>query len=120
MIKSNTINKLVWNVYTEDWNSNQIEIHNIFDHGRFWEDCIKAKKKFKDDRDGFLEQIKKDLMYYYWSKCEWEIILSDWPPSETFKKEKIDVYDQVMMNWDIFAEYIWNNKDKLKKTKIKY
>ena len=53
-------------------------------------------------------------MYYFWSKCEWEIILSDWPPSDTFCKEKIDVFDQVMLNWDIFVDYIWNNRQYIK------
>ena len=26
--------------------------------------------------------------------------------------EKIDIYSQVMMNWEQFVEYIWSNKDK--------
>lgn len=25
--------------------------------------------------------------------------------------EKVSVYDQVMMNWEQFAEYVWSNKD---------
>ena len=58
--------------------------------------------------------VRNSLRYYYWSKCEWEIVLSDWPPSETFKKEKVDVYSQVVLNWDIFSEYIWENRKQLK------
>lgn len=46
-------------------------------------------------------------MYYFWSKCEWEIILSDFPPSDRFKKKKVDVYEQVMLNWDKFINYLW-------------
>ena len=26
--------------------------------------------------------------------------------------KKIDIYSQVMMNWEQFVEYVWNNKDK--------
>lgn len=47
-------------------------------------------------------------MYYFWSKCEWEIILSDFPPSKKFQEKKVDVYEQVMLNWDIFINYVWN------------
>ena len=32
-----------------------------------------------------------------------------------YNKAKIDVYDQVVFEWDKFAEYCWNNKKKLLK-----
>ena len=31
---------------------------------------------------------------------------------------KIDVYTQVMMNWDKFIEYVWNNKRLITHKKI--
>lgn len=55
-----------------------------------------------------------DKHCYYWSKCEWEIILSHWPPRKNAQELKIDVYDQVMLNWPIFCDYIWANKDEFK------
>lgn len=112
---------LQWNVYIGDFNSGRIEPHNIFDHRRFVEDCKKAAKKYsgKEDPEAdfkeFSESVRKDLRYYYWSKCEWEIILTGWPPSDRFKSEKIDVYDQIMMNWDVFIRYLWDNRKELKK-----
>jgi len=27
---------------------------------------------------------------------------------------KIDVYEQVMNNWDVFIDYLWNNRKELK------
>ena len=48
-------------------------------------------------------------MYYYWAKCEWEVIVSDWPTSGKVEA-KIDVYNQVMLNWDKFADYTWKNR----------
>ena len=75
---------LCWNVYIGDFNSGEIKKYNIFNHWRFYEDCVKAKKKFKDNKDGFAAEVKSSLMYYYWSKCEWEIILDHWPDGENY------------------------------------
>lgn len=103
-----------WNVYIGDFNGKRMETYNVFNNGGVVEDCRKAYKKHKDDKDAFLENIRLILKYYYWSKCEWEIILSLWPPRENQQVMKIDVYDQVMLNWPIFSEYVWNNRDEFK------
>ena len=47
-------------------------------------------------------------MYYMWSKCEYEIILS--PLTGRADDIKIDVYDQIMMNFDRFVDYCWSFK----------
>ena len=98
---------LEWNVFVEDFNNKKIRAYNIFNHYGFMSDCKDAWKKSKKNFDEFAETIRKSLMYYYWSKCEWEIILSDWPPSGLFKEEKVDVYQQIMLNWGPFINYLW-------------
>ena len=99
---------MVWNVYVESFNQKEIVPYNIFTHYGFNEDVKKIYKKHKNDFETFSEEVKTSLMYHFWSKCEWEIILSDWPPSSTSPIEKkVDVYDQVMLNWDIFIQYVW-------------
>ena len=103
---------LVWNVYTENFNERRIEIDNIFDHSGFYDDCVKAAKKYKE-KDTFAEEVRRSLMYYFWSKCEWEIVLTAWPPRDDFNDEKIDVYDQVRLNWDAFIDYLWDNRGAL-------
>lgn len=108
---------LEWNVYLEDFNNRKIKVYNIFNHYNFYEYCLKAKKKYEDDKDKFLEEIKSSLMYCFWSKCEYEVILTGWPKRTDFNEEKIDAYDQVMLNWPIFSEYIWENKKEIKKKK---
>lgn len=96
-----------WYVYTGNFNGQRIEKYDIFQHASFEKGVKEAYKRFKNDFDAFAEEVKRDLMYYFWSKCEWEIILSGWPATDRFKEEKIDVYDQVMLNWDVFIKYIW-------------
>ena len=86
-------------------------------------------EKFKTEI--FATEFKNNLMYYFWSKCECEIILTNWPTS--FKvdiekldatkhdcrdfidlevAEKIDMYDQVLNNWQLVLDYVWNNLEK--------
>ena len=106
---------LIWNVYYEDFNKKNIKTFNIFEHYRFWEDCIKNKKKNKKDKDNFVKQLRQDLMYYFWSKTEWEIILTSWPERKDFEEKKIDVCDQIELNWNRFVDYVWNNIKDIKK-----
>lgn len=96
-----------WNVYVGDFNGRNIKVYNIFNHSGFAEDVKKIYKKYKDDFEVFSEAIRRSLSYYFWSKCEWEVIVSHWPPREDFRDEKIDVYSQVMLNWDVFIKYVW-------------
>lgn len=104
---------LKWYVIYGDFNSRKIEAYNVFDHYSFWQDCCQNRRKNKD-REAFDERLRRDLQYYFWSKCEWEIIVSHWPTNERFHDEKIDVYDQVMLNWNQFADYVWENRKELK------
>lgn len=139
MAKKGGINmNLVWNVYMDDPNKKSIELFNIFDHGRFTDDVRKSLNKC-DTKEELAESLRKNLLYYYWSKAEWEIVITPWVPSigmaeldrlnaereETRKKynrepyslyvnpdicEKVDVYSQVMLNWDVFVDYVWSHK----------
>ena len=103
---------LKWFVFVEDINSKRINVYNIFEHKDFMEDCDDAWKDYINDEHRDFSKFKKDiesnLMYYFWSKCEWEIVLSDFPPSDSFQKKKIDVYQQVKINWDICIDYVFS------------
>ena len=49
-------------------------------------------------------------MYYFWCKSEYEIILSPWCRSSKDEDKKIDIYTQVMANWNKFVDYVWSFK----------
>jgi len=104
--------------YVEKFTRDGFEPYNVFSHWRFLEDTQENLKKNKDDKAAFEERLKLDAMYYFWSKCEWEIIVSAWPPNENVPEEKIDVYDQLKMNWNIFVDYVWNHRKEI--CRIKY
>ena len=156
---------LCWNVYIGDFNKREIIKYNIFDNWPFYDVCLKAKKKFKEDKEGFADEVKRWLGYFFRAKCEWEIILDHWPNGEwselrqkmtvkemvnmykaagknvetwrisdavldndvnllcfpewyRYHDKKIDVYDQVINNWDIFIDYLWDHRKELKVRKI--
>lgn len=52
----------------------------------------------------FKKFVKDRAQYQFWSRCEYEIILVDWPCQKT--EEKWDVYDQIMMNLDIITQIV--------------
>lgn len=57
--------------------------------------------------DEFKDFVKKESQYQFWSRCEYEIILVDWPCQKT--EEKWDVYDQIMMNLDIVTQIVMDS-----------
>ena len=110
---------LEWNVYHHDFNKKVIEKFNVFDHAGVCVALAKLARQRKKDPDGksryiskeeFVKELRSQLMYYYWSKAEWEIIVGPWI-SRDFDKEaiKIDVFDQINLNFDVFADYVWDH-----------
>jgi hypothetical protein len=130
---------MIWNVYEQESNSREIKVFNIFNHHSFNE-SVKRLKRQKLPKDEFAVQLKRELMYYFWSKCEYEVVVTTFPPYITeqeldrvnkeqvvhFNKygrypkhlditpetaKKIDIYDQVCLNWDVFVDYVWGKQD---------
>lgn len=97
---------LEWYVYRYNINSKKIEKYNVFDHFKFKEDVLKAYGTF--DREELSEKINSAARYYFWSKYEWEIDICE-PLSEGKCAKKIDVYDQLRLNWDSFIDYIYTD-----------
>lgn len=90
---------LCYNVLRENVNSKSIEFWNVFNHG-----------KFKEAAEAYLagelteDELRREACYYFWSKCEYEVIVCGWPNQET--KKKLDIYDQLIANWFVFMNYL--------------
>ena len=97
-----------WYVYYYNFNQRRIESYNIFDHYRFRKDVEGSLHECKT-REEFAKALRSHLFYYFNSKCEWEVLISPWVGNKEEGKIKVDVYDQVMLNWDIFLEYVWTH-----------
>lgn len=103
------MDNLVWNVIYHEYNGDKITTFNVFHHSGFVEDIRKHRKKCKT-KDEFAVELKRSLMYYFWSKCEWEILISPWCGGKNKEPIKVDVYWQIMNNWDLFLDYVWTHK----------
>lgn len=101
----------VWNVFKHNINKKEIETFNVFAHSGFRNECKKAAKKYHEDKDLFAEEIRRSLMYFYWSRAEYEVLICDFLKSNFTAEKKVDIYQQVMLNWNIFAEYCWERRD---------
>ena len=97
-----------WYVYYHDSNTQKIIKYNIFNHGTFTKEMNEIKKK-TSTKEEFAEKLDHMMRYYFWSKCEYEIILSPW--TGRADDIKIDVYDQIMMNFDRFVDYCLSFKE---------
>lgn len=102
-----------WFVYNFNINAQKIETYNIFKHYSFLEYVKKAAKNYKT-KEEFVKQLKRELQYYFWSKCEWELIieitednhifLNPWVGCREPEKVRIDITDDTNLDWRSFAE----------------
>ena len=95
---------LVFNVIVYNFNAKKFEPYNIFNY---------LEREFKEHtfKDMSRDELKKWILdksqYMFWSRCEYEVILSPWPPIEGIAK-KIDVFDQIEMNIEVITDMFYN------------
>ena len=104
---------MTWNVYNYNFNAHKIEKFNIFCHGSFTQYVYKAMRNCKDKTD-FAKAIRGELLYYFWSESEYELIvkltdnnrvfLYPWCGSRDSEDEKIEVTDEKNFDWISFAK----------------
>lgn len=97
-----------WNVLRYDINQRKVVNFNIFNSVRFSEYVAEMRNQVWDSVDKFVEKLNDNLMYCFWSKAEYEIMVGDLFETDCTKLEKIDVYDQVKPNIMQLARYILN------------
>ena len=105
-----------FNVCIYDYNSKKFVTYNIIPYLiEAYKERVNNHEEYPDN-DYFkipstFEELKKfvndESMYQFWSRCEYEIILVDWPSQKTSKK--IDVYEQIKMNLDTITNILINS-----------
>ena len=100
-------NKLIWNVLLHDFNKDTIEDFNVFDHIGFREDLKKVNKEFPEN-DKFFKEVLSLLRYYFWAKCEYEVLVSGLFDGN--QRVKIDAFGQIAANEAAFKEYLLNHR----------
>lgn len=118
-------NSLTWLVTYYDCNADKIKYYDVL---KYRENFIKNLKKKCDTKEEFSEKMRREMMYYFWSKCEWELIIEVdennriWLNPLVGCREPenvcIDVTNREDFDWKGFAEIhigkqIYKNKAKI-------
>ena len=105
-----------WNVLLKDSESAKFKPYNIFDYDVF---RLSIEELFKKQypKDRFLLELEHETDYFFRAQIEWEMIF---PPINASKHGKynaltwfkIDVYEQLRVNWERFASrpLIWRRQ----------
>ena len=84
----------------------QPELRKFFQE-KLWNIEFKKCKSMDDLIEYTVEkQLDRQCAYYFWAKCEYEVIVSAWPPRDGSDR-KIDIYTQLKENWDIFRNIVF-------------
>lgn len=100
---------LEWYVLNYDFNKKQIVNYNVM-NGIAEFVNKKIKRGIIHDKKTLKEYLKKEFMHNYWSRREYEILVSDLTNQDA---EKIDIWRQIEMNLDQIVDYV-NTKCDLK------
>lgn len=96
---------LEWKVLNSDFNKDKIIEYNVFNK-ELENDIKKAvKDKMILNYAELKSYIQKKFRYQYWSRAEYEILVSGLFSKNT---EKIDIYRQLEINLDRITEYVNN------------
>ena len=95
---------LEFNVIVYDFNTKKFVPYNVFTYlEREYKEYPPKDKSKASLKTWILEKSR----YMFWSRCEYEIVLTPWPPNEKIS-EKIDVFEQIEMNIDVITDMFYN------------
>ena len=116
---------MTWLVKYFDCNNQAIEDFDIL---KYRESDIKKMKKNSETKEIFAEKLRSEMMWRFWSKAEWEMIieitkdnrvlLKPWVGFYDIEKATVDVTDDSMFDWIGFAEEHINKQRHKNRAKI--
>ena len=56
----------------------------------------------------FSETVKRKAQWQFCNRCEYEMVLLPWPVGPEDNRYKMDVFEQLEVNWDRFIDYLWD------------
>lgn len=95
-------------VINQDFNRKEFKPYDIMP---YLMECYKATKT--KDRPKifaeFSEFVERKCLYMYWSRSQYELILAPLIGDRDKEATKIDVYWQIMMNFDLVVRLLMEN-----------
>lgn len=109
--------KQQFNVLIVNINTDEIEPYDILPFLRCCYDETVENNQSNPDYwkipvtlEDWIDFVDKWCKYQYWSRCEYEFLIQDWPCQKFTKK--IDVYKQIKMNLELIARLLYNEYKK--------
>jgi hypothetical protein len=96
--------KKQFNVLLWDFNSDKLIHYDVLPYLR--KHCPKKDCTFEE----FKKIVKEESQYNFWARCEYEMICHGWPVRKN--TYKLDVHEQIMMNLDIIAKILYDEKNR--------
>ena len=121
----NGIKPMSWLVKNFNCNIQKIIDYDVI---KYREDYIKRLKKKCSNKEEFSEALKRDMMYMFWARSEYELIieidgggriwLNPWVGCYEPEKVRIDVTDDENFDWKGFADkhigaWFYKNQSKI-------
>ena len=116
---------LTWKVKNYLINSNEIWDYDVL---KYREDWVKKLKKKCATKEEFAEEMRREMLWQYWSRAEYEVIIEiddgnriwikPWVGCRNPDEVKIDVTDDESFDWHGFAnehigKQIYKNEAKI-------
>ena len=98
-----------WYVIFHDFNTKEFKPYDVLNHYTFSKDLNKYIKKYVEGDitySNLKERVRISAQSCFWARCEYEVVLSCFPPNENVDDKKIDIYYQLMLNFDVFFKYL--------------
>ena len=94
-----------YKVISWDFNSDNIKYYDIMPF------LIDSYKKIKKNKPKTFDEIKEFIInesrYRFWSRCEYEVIITGWPKQK--REVKIDIFNQIMKNIDVITTHFMSH-----------
>ena len=94
-----------YKVISWDFNSDNIDYYDIMPF------LIDSYKKIKKNKPKTFDEIKEFIInesrYRFWSRCEYEVIITGWPKQK--REVKIDIFNQIMKNIDVITTHFMSH-----------
>lgn len=116
-----------WKAHLFNINSNKLVEHDVL---KYRENLVKDLKKKYTNKEEFIDELFRDFMWQYWSRCEYEmaiyienerVFVEPWVGCKNPELYRVDVTDHSDFDWPKFAELmiqIKGNKDGIAKIDI--
>ena len=99
-----------FNVIVGNFNTGEMEYYDVMPYlVEEYKKCKKRRDKYHKTPktfEEFKEFVKAYSMYKWWARCEYEVIVTHWPPMKDERGFKMDVHWQVMMNIDVITRLL--------------